>query len=244
MGRPAIDMTGKQIYMLTVLNRDNSKPLGQGAWWLCQCECGNIKSIRGGDLRTGRVRSCGCYNKQINRELHLHDLTGQTFGYLTVIKNLNKTTINRHNIWLCQCKCGTQLEVSSDHLITGNTQSCGCLHSKGEEKIGQILNQYNILFEKEKRFNTCINPITKGYPRFDFYIPKDNYCIEFDGIQHFTSQNNNWMSLEENKKRDKFKNKWCLENNIPLIRIPYTHLQDLCIEDLLLKTSKYLISEG
>ena len=31
------------------------------------------------------------------------------------------------------------------------------------------------------------------------------------------------------------------ENNIPLIRIPYTHLQDLCLEDLQLETSKFII---
>ena len=47
--------------------------------------------------------------------------------------------------------------------------------------------------------------------------------------------------LFENQQRDIFKNNWCLENNIPLIRIPYTHLNNLCIEDLLLQSSKYLI---
>jgi hypothetical protein len=37
------------------------------------------------------------------------------------------------------------------------------------------------------------------------------------------------------------KNQWCKENNIPLIRIPYTHLKDLSIEDLILETSKFKI---
>jgi len=37
------------------------------------------------------------------------------------------------------------------------------------------------------------------------------------------------------------KNQWCKENNIPLIRIPYTHLQDLCLEDLQLETSQFII---
>ena len=235
MGRTAIDMTGQQIFMLTVLHKDESKK--NGIWWVCQCKCGNIKTIRGTDLRTGRVKSCGCYNKQINRELHLHDLSNKTFGYLTVVQNLNKTSNNRHNIWLCQCKCGVQIEVSSDKLISGNTQSCGCLKSKGEEKIGQLLIKYNIPFEKEKRFENCINPKTKGYPRFDFYIINEKYCIEFDGIQHFISKENNpWMTsqhLFENQQRDIFKNNWCLENNIPL--------NNLCIEDLLLQSSKYLI---
>jgi len=37
------------------------------------------------------------------------------------------------------------------------------------------------------------------------------------------------------------KNQWCKENNIPLIRIPYTHLKDLQIKDLMLETTKFLI---
>ena len=66
MGRPCIDMTGKKIYFLTVLEKAPSQKTG-GARWLCQCDCGNQKIIRGGDLRSGRVFSCGCYNKQINK---------------------------------------------------------------------------------------------------------------------------------------------------------------------------------
>jgi hypothetical protein len=43
------------------------------------------------------------------------------------------------------------------------------------------------------------------------------------------------------QEHDSFKNQWCKDNNIPLIRIPYTHLKDLCLEDLLLETSKYIV---
>ena len=34
---------------------------------------------------------------------------------------------------------------------------------------------------------------------------------------------------------------WCKENNIPLIRIPYTHYDDIIIDDLKLETSKFII---
>ena len=37
------------------------------------------------------------------------------------------------------------------------------------------------------------------------------------------------------------KNEWCRANKIPLIRIPYWHYDDLCIEDLKLETSKYIV---
>lgn len=60
----SIDMTGQKIGKLTVLYRDNSKPQGKNnlAYWICQCECGNIVSVRGTHLREGKTLSCGCIN--------------------------------------------------------------------------------------------------------------------------------------------------------------------------------------
>lgn len=36
------------------------------------------------------------------------------------------------------------------------------------------------------------------------------------------------------------KNQYCIDNQIPIIRIPYTHFNDLCIEDLQLDTSNFI----
>ena len=86
--------------------------------------------------------------------------------------------------------------------------------------------------------------------RIDFIIFNDNnnieYAIEYDGEQHFSYKNNgtfcrNEEDLKDIQKRDMDKNQWCKDNNIPLIRIPYWHLENLCIEDLLPETSKYIV---
>lgn len=47
--------------------------------------------------------------------------------------------------------------------------------------------------------------------------------------------------FEKTQQRDNYKNQWCKDNNIPLIRIPYIHYDDLCIEDLMLETTKFRI---
>lgn len=78
--------------------------------------------------------------------------------------------------------------------------------------------------------------------KFDFYV-EDKYLIEYDGETHFNSNLHGWFTedkLEAQLERDAIKNKWCKENNIPLIRIPYTILKYLKIEDLLLETSPYI----
>ena len=55
-----IDETGNKYGKLTVLYKDPS-PHDNGAHWVCKCDCGNITSVRGADLRSSRpIRSCGC----------------------------------------------------------------------------------------------------------------------------------------------------------------------------------------
>ena len=44
------------------------------------------------------------------------------------------------------------------------------------------------------------------------------------------------------QKSDNYKNQWCKNNKIPLIRISYLNLRDLKIEDLILETSKYVVT--
>lgn len=54
------------------------------------------------------------------------DLTGQQFGRWTVIGRSPKSA--RNALWICKCACGTVREVSSIHLRSGSSQSCGCLN--------------------------------------------------------------------------------------------------------------------
>jgi hypothetical protein len=58
-----IDLTGRRFGRLIVLNRDNSTKINE-AVWTCQCDCGNTAAVRGGDLRAGKTRSCGCLEQE------------------------------------------------------------------------------------------------------------------------------------------------------------------------------------
>lgn len=112
--------------------------------------------------------------------------------------------------------------------------SCGCKNfSKGELKIKNILQKLNISFKQEYKFKDCINPKTKYPLRFDFYLPDYNCCIEYDGEQHFIEgcfQNND---LKDRQYKDNIKNLYCKNNNIILIRIPYTDLKKINKEYLI-----------
>jgi hypothetical protein len=55
---------GNRYGRLVVISRDSSSRKGS-ATWKCQCDCGNIKTAVGEYLRNGRIKSCGCYQKEM-----------------------------------------------------------------------------------------------------------------------------------------------------------------------------------
>ena len=55
------------------------------------------------------------------------DLTGQTFGRLTVLRPDGHNKSGR-TMWLCRCCCGTTKSVSTKKLRSGDTVSGGCFH--------------------------------------------------------------------------------------------------------------------
>lgn len=133
---------------------------------------------------------------------------------------------NKRTYWLCKCDCGNEVIKCGRDLSQGDSNSCGCLHSKGEAKLKSILNSLEIEYQSEYSFKDFLTIENIPY-RFDFAVFQNNklYClIEYDGIQHFKSGTgwNTEESLRRNRINDYRKNLYCKNNNIPLIRIPYT----------------------
>ena len=52
---------GDRFTHLLVVKRSTRIDNRGERWWLCQCDCGTTKAIRAGNLRTGNVKSCGCF---------------------------------------------------------------------------------------------------------------------------------------------------------------------------------------
>ncbi len=59
-----IDISSKRFGRLVVLSRDESQKYRHPRW-ICKCDCGNEKIIRGNDLHTGKIKSCGCIRKEL-----------------------------------------------------------------------------------------------------------------------------------------------------------------------------------
>lgn len=222
-----LDLTNQRFGLLTALEPAPNKPNGRTAWY-CLCDCGNNCIVSTKELRNGDTKSCGC----LRDKLLTIDLIGQKFGKLTVIKRAANTTDYEGAFWECECDCGNTTITSGKRLRSGKTLSCGCLSSRGEAKISQILKEYAFDFKSQYSFSDCLTE--NGFPcKFDFAIFENNRIkclIEYDGNQHFIETN--W-DLDKNKKRDKIKDDYCLNNHLKLIRIPYTDFEKIDIDYLL-----------
>ena len=213
-----IDLTNQRFGRLTVICQDKTKKRRE-SYWLCQCDCGKQKSIGSSALRSGQTVSCGCYNNEICQrlgEINKRDFTGKRFGRLTVLKDTGKRTKYRQVIWRCRCDCGALLEVSSGNLSSGNTRSCGCLTSYGEEYIAKMLNKHNIHYKTQVHFSDLKD---KRELKFDFGIYKNGQLvqlIEYDGKQHFDQTAPYYSEYMVN--HDELKNQYCKNKNIPLLR--------------------------
>ena len=136
---------------------------------------------------------------------------------------LGKYKTARIKISMIHNKCGYIWDVAPDALIN-NTRGCPkCASSKGETIISEWLNDNGVKYISQYRLKDCKN---KRPLPFDFYLPNQNLCIEYDGEFHYkeTGLGNN---LKLQQKHDKIKNDYCIKNNIPLMRIPYWEFNNI-----------------
>ena len=263
---PIKDITNQKFGTLLVLEKTDKRAKDSSIIWKCQCNCGNIIERNGVELRRARNKNQSCpecakkitkqalsnYNKN-NRSSRFIDETGKTYGHLTVLsEDFDKEKEKNYSraFWKVKCDCEQQtiFTVAGESLRQGLTTSCGCQsRSIGETTIRNLLLKNNLIFQEQYTFFDLVGKQNNKY-RFDFAIFDNNnnkllYLIEYDGIQHFQSTNgwNTAEKVKETQKRDKIKNLYCIKNNIPLIRIPYTILSSLDIKDLQIDTTKYLL---
>ena len=172
---------------------------------------------------------------------------GNIYGKLTVLERseVKRKCSNGCIMWLCQCECGNKAIVSGDDLRRGRRIDCG-MHkqiSLGEKTILNLLIENNFNFISHWHDYNCYFEDTARPAIFDFKIILDNlfYYIEFDGLEHFMK--NKLYDIKKIQERDKIKNNYCFNNNIPLIRIPFIYENNIKLEDLILDSSPFVFTK-
>lgn len=155
------------------------------------------------------------------------DLTGQTFGRLTVVLASDKRAADGGMIWTCLCECGTFSAVYTGNLRKGHTTSCGCVR---DEKVASVNLTHGMSHTPEYKvwramLNRCCDPTNDQYFNYGgrgitvcdrwlnsfecFYAdmgprPGDEYSIDRRNNEDgYHPGNCQWVTLEEqhNNKR-------------------------------------------
>lgn len=108
-------------------------------------------------------------------------IVGNRYGKLVVLKFAGMK--NKQSLWLCKCDCGNEYIGTRDHLVSGNTRSCGCLsgnqhHGMHDTRLYRI---YSAMCQR------CYNPDNTAYKHYgargikicDEWLNRENGRIKF-----------------------------------------------------------------
>lgn len=145
------------------------------------------------------------------------------------LRYLEDKFISNYNVIICKCECGKEFGTSWSSIKDGKIRCeyCSKCMSNMEFKVRKWLDDNNIKYEYQKRFDDC--KVKRVLP-FDFYLPDFNCVIEIQGEQHYkpTLFSEKINIEEEFKKRqeyDEIKRRYCKENNIELLEISYLDIK-------------------
>lgn len=99
-------------------------------------------------------------------------MIGKIFGRLTIIGEEK----GKRSRFVCQCSCGTTKAIASNHILSGNTISCGCFNNEQRKTMNvkhghvsiengkQILSREYISWRQMKQ--RCYNPVYAPYKHY------------------------------------------------------------------------------
>ncbi len=213
----------KPFELISDKYKDSKKKLK----WKCLKEnCGEIFECKWGHIYQGvgcpfcagrQVGLSNCLatkNPELAKEWH-----PTKNGYLTPY---NVTCGSSKKAWWQCNKC--KYEWSA--IISNRNKGIGCpecAESKGEKRVSQYFEIHKVYYIPQKTFDSLIG-MGGGLLSYDFYLPKHNLLIEYQGEQHekyipgFHSSKNKFKKQQEHDKR---KRKYAQNNNINLLEIWY-----------------------
>lgn len=169
------DISGMKFGKWTVLHIDEEARKQYKYKWICQCECGTIRSVSSYTLKNNLSTNCGCIPKELKH--YRKDLSNLQVNDFKIL-NYEKCS-HTHSIWKCQCKCGN-IEYIPIGRINKMVKCQQCLY----EDFPFELNKNEKIVETEEL--------------------KDYFISNYGNIFKFVRNryNSKWIKLELSKNKN------------------------------------------
>lgn len=171
-----LDLTGQKFGRLIVKEMIRSEKYG--IMWKCLCDCGKETTVMSYNLVCGNTKSCGCLRNEVasntHFKKHIHELSGKQFNRLLAVKCIGMDRYGNF-IWKCNCACGNTINIIERSLVSGNSQSCGCLHKErisGANSSSKRPETRKKLSDTHPDYSGTNNPNWKGGISYEPYCPK------------------------------------------------------------------------
>lgn len=164
------------------------------------------------ECQNNKRKNTDIFKNQLEKITNDYEVVGEYINAITPIKIRHKT-------------CGSIYDVTPNRFLNGN-RCPYCNSSNGEKIVSEVLDLFGIYYIRQFRFKDCID--IRSLP-FDFYLPNNNICIEFQGEQHYypIEKFGGEEGFEILKKHDKIKKEYCQKNGILLIEIDFHQINKI-----------------
>ena len=133
-----IDETGNRYGRLIVLEKDEALSREKHrAYWICKCDCGNIKTVSSKCLRTGKTKSCGCI-LSVGEEAIIHYLQNHNISYIP--QYIFPNTLYRYDFAI----------LNDDNSIKALIEYNGIQHYQYEEDTNGWNNKENFVLTQSR----------------------------------------------------------------------------------------------
>lgn len=186
-------------------------------------ECGHEWNIMPHYFKNRGQRCPKCFVKKRKKDKEFKEYVKLTKDYqlLSEYKTYHEDVKMKHLI------CGKEYYVKPSKFKHAKRRCPHCNGSNGELTIQSFLDENNISYEREKKFNDMT---FKTSLRMDFYIHDFKMCIEFHGRQHYEYVD--WFhktkeNFLERIEKDRIKKEYCQNNDIKYIEISYNEFEKI-----------------
>lgn len=195
--------------------------------------CGHVFSIKPNAFIQGhRCLYCFMNKKKTTKQFkqEINDLVGNDYDLIGEYNGCMNYVKLKHN------KCGHIFGITPNNFLGGSRcpycTKLGC--SNGEQLIKYYLDDKGINYKYGYLIPDLVDMRNL---HFDFWLDDLNIAIEYDGIQHFKPIEyfGGVDAFHSQQIRDRLKDNYCKNNNIKLIRIPYTMDTKNKVKDILSK---------